>query len=494
MPFVIGCADAVAETWTLEDQLKLLQPGSYPSFADKPELQKEVVKLSGYSRFTHSAIGQLKAHSFMAQDNATADKKVAEETCENLTDELVRERVKNSTWVLSSGNSLSPRLAEVCQSLQSAFQLPFVTLNVYISHLDAPVTAPLHTDRFDSFIMQTEGFKRWRIFGTSNAVPAWPVLDSGMTDRGKAGDVLYLEQVGDMLIDETLAPGDVLYLPRGFPHATSTFGLSDEVKKRGSQTSSPYSTSLTVSLLLESVGLTMDKAFRCAAGMHEALLLKRHEDSEEMKVHDYNFPAAVFQHFAGFAEVVRRSAEASLATAVSMAEAKVRTAEENRAAKSHFDRADSFDAAQLLVRTVREGKAAARRCSWLDPQWGLADREVPAATRPWSGQERSLGILGFLARAVAPELKGQNLLEDWERLESTWMEGMVRKMHELAVESGLERWLQSEAGNGVQLRRTLQHLWRSMPIATEWCRERVYATGGDPKPLNPKPQTLNPKP
>ena len=33
-----------------------------------------------------------------------------------------------------------------------------------------------------------------------------------------------------------------------------------------------------------------------------------------MKVHDYNFPAAVFQHFAGFAEVVRRSAEASLAT------------------------------------------------------------------------------------------------------------------------------------------------------------------------------------
>ncbi|CAE7201170.1 unnamed protein product, partial [Symbiodinium necroappetens] len=218
MPFVIGCADAVAETWTLEDQLKLLQPGSYPSFADKPELQKEVVKLSGYSRFTHSAIGQLKAHSFMAQDNVTADKKVAEETCENLTDELVRERVKNSTWVLSSGNSLSPRLAEVCQSMQSAFQLPFVTLNVYISHLDAPVTAPLHTDRFDSFIMQTEGFKRWRIFGTSNSVPAWPVLDSGMTDRGKAGDVLYLEQVGDMLIDETLAPGDVLYLPRGFPH------------------------------------------------------------------------------------------------------------------------------------------------------------------------------------------------------------------------------------------------------------------------------------
>ncbi|CAE7538525.1 unnamed protein product [Symbiodinium sp. CCMP2592] len=383
MPFVIGCADAVSETWTLEDQLKLLQPGSYPSFADKPDLHKEVVKLSGYSRFTHSAIGQLKAHSFMAQDNVTADKKVTEETCENLTDELVRERVKNSTWVLSSGNSLSPRLAEVCQSLQSAFQLPFITLNVYISHLDAPVTAPLHTDRFDSFIMQTEGFKRWRIFGTSSAVPAWPVLDSGMTDRGKAGDVLYLEQVGDMLIDETLAPGDVLYLPRGFPHATSTFGLSDEVKKRGSQMGSPYSTSLTVSLLLESVGLTMDKAFRCAAGMHEG--------------------------------------------------------------RNHLGQC--FSAEEVLRATP--------------------ERQSMRAVLP----------LGFLARTVAPELKGQNLLEDWERLEATWMEGMLKKMHDLAVECGLERWLQSSAGNGIQLTRTLQHLWRSMPIATEWCRERVYATG-----------------
>lgn len=35
-------------------------------------------------------------------------------------------------------------------------EVPFVTTNVYISRLDSPVTAPLHTDRFDSFIMQTE--------------------------------------------------------------------------------------------------------------------------------------------------------------------------------------------------------------------------------------------------------------------------------------------------------------------------------------------------
>lgn len=35
-------------------------------------------------------------------------------------------------------------------------KVPFVTTNVYTSRLDSPITAPLHTDRFDSFIMQTE--------------------------------------------------------------------------------------------------------------------------------------------------------------------------------------------------------------------------------------------------------------------------------------------------------------------------------------------------
>lgn len=50
------------------------------------------------------------------------------------------------------------KVAELLTSsgAQSPLQVPFVTTNVYISRLDSPITAPLHTDRFDSFIMQTE--------------------------------------------------------------------------------------------------------------------------------------------------------------------------------------------------------------------------------------------------------------------------------------------------------------------------------------------------
>ena len=252
MPFVLECGELVSGCWTLEEQLRLLHHSSYEVFQNTDQ-KREPIQLRGYSRFTHPAIGQAKAHSFMAD----------QETKYEATEASVRQGLEMGTWVISSGNSLSPKLAHICRALQNSFQVPFVTTNVYTSRLDSPITAPLHTDRFDSFIMQTEGAKRWRIFDTSKAVPRWPVLDAGMSDRGKAGDVLYLEQVGPLLLDELLKPGDVVYLPRGFPHATSTFDTSSLSKI------SRYSTSLTVSLLLESVGLTMDKVMRCAAGIHE---------------------------------------------------------------------------------------------------------------------------------------------------------------------------------------------------------------------------------
>ncbi|CAK9086968.1 unnamed protein product [Durusdinium trenchii] len=252
MPFVLDCGDLVAHRWTLEDQVLLLRHESYEVY-QKDALPKKPIQLTGYSRFTHPAIGQAQAHSFMVDTTEVVD----------TTEASVRQGLEMGTWVISSGNSLSPQLAQICLALQSSFQVPFVTTNVYISRLDSPITAPLHTDRFDSFIMQTEGAKRWRIFGPGAATPRWPVLDAGMSDRGKAGDVLYLEQVGPLLLDECLKSGEVVYLPRGFPHATSTFQTSSVSGKTG------YSTSLTVSLLLESVGLTVDKVLRCAAGIHE---------------------------------------------------------------------------------------------------------------------------------------------------------------------------------------------------------------------------------
>ena len=149
------------------------------------------------------AIGQAKAHSFMAddqRDREATEASVRQGPCGQPCNGLQRRNVwwtvtglEMGTWVISSGNSLSPHLARICEALQCSFQVtrsildfgktwendenvkhceaksckvsvsvrncwqvPFVTTNVYISRLDSPITAPLHTDRFDSFIMQTE--------------------------------------------------------------------------------------------------------------------------------------------------------------------------------------------------------------------------------------------------------------------------------------------------------------------------------------------------
>jgi len=365
LPFVLECGELVAKRWTLEDQLSLLRHESYEVYRSS-KAERKPIQLTGYTRFTHPAIGQVKAHSFMADESETP----------KLTEAAARQGLETGSWVISSGNSLSPNLAEVCQALQSSFQVPFVTTNVYISRLDSPVTAPLHTDRFDSFIMQTEGAKRWRIYATSQEVPSWPVLDAGMTDRGKAGDVLYLEKAGALLLDECLLPGDVVYLPRGFPHATSTFSTAS----LPGAAKSKYSTSLTVSLLLESVGLTVDKVLRCAAGMQEGC----------------------------------------------------------------NERGQCFGAEEILMAT------------------------------PKHQQLRATLPIGFLASTVSPSLRAVSLGAEHQEV---WVEAMVVKLMSLAKECGLVRWMAAGAGREAVLRRVLQHVWQSLPRATEWCKDRVYCTG-----------------
>jgi hypothetical protein len=139
----------------------------------------------------------------------------------------------------------------------------------------------------DSFIVQTEGRKLWRVFAPNDKL-RHPIVDLDMPDRGKNGDVLFLEDVGSLLLDVSLDTGDLLYLPRGHPHATSTHrsmmpkpAKSKSKRQRGvaaARDRMQVSQSLTVSLLTGSVGLTLDKVIRC--GVVEFLCLP-----EETKLH-----------------------------------------------------------------------------------------------------------------------------------------------------------------------------------------------------------------
>lgn len=68
-----------------------------------------------------------------------------------------------------------------------------------------------HCDRVDVFAVQLLGTKQWRV---------WPVLEA------RKGDAPHFsasgEELGSPIIETTLSPGDVLYLPNGTPHVAVT--------------------------------------------------------------------------------------------------------------------------------------------------------------------------------------------------------------------------------------------------------------------------------
>eukprot|EP00913_Durusdinium_trenchii_P025888 g24294.t1 len=73
-------------------------------------------------------------------------------------------------------------------------------------------------DRQDVLVFQATGEKRWQIYHPPQIGDVDPLR------RGKDGDVM--EDLGKPLLDVVLEPGDVLYVPLGYGHSTSTAQLS----------------------------------------------------------------------------------------------------------------------------------------------------------------------------------------------------------------------------------------------------------------------------
>lgn len=92
----------------------------------------------------------------------------------------------------------------------------WVNMNLYVTPPGLHVSAPPHNDRQDVFILQSSGSKRWKLYEPRVALPLEHQI------RGKAGDIIQEEELDKPLLDVMLHPGDILYLPRGIIHATST--------------------------------------------------------------------------------------------------------------------------------------------------------------------------------------------------------------------------------------------------------------------------------
>jgi lysine-specific demethylase/histidyl-hydroxylase NO66 len=110
-------------------------------------------------------------------------------------------------------------LAGVCADACFAFNMP-VALNMYLTNPGQVTSAPLHTDKQDVFVLQTQGQKHWRVYA-----PPSLKLNSDPFARGKDSDIFLRDEVGEPIIDTVLSPGQILYVPGGFPHTTGLYAL-----------------------------------------------------------------------------------------------------------------------------------------------------------------------------------------------------------------------------------------------------------------------------
>ena len=135
----------------------------------------------------------------------------------------VEESLTKGTVVLNSAGAYLTPLAAISLATLESFQLP-VGLNVYITAPGMTVSAPPHTDKQDVFVLQTQGSKHWRVFAPpapSNKPAADPYA------RGKGPDDFAVADLQEPLIETNLKPGQLLYIPAGFPHTTDTLQGGD---------------------------------------------------------------------------------------------------------------------------------------------------------------------------------------------------------------------------------------------------------------------------
>ncbi|KAL7511831.1 hypothetical protein ACHAXN_008761 [Cyclotella atomus] len=96
--------------------------------------------------------------------------------------------------------------------------------NAYLTPLNSQGFAP-HYDDVDVFILQLEGFKRWRVYVPFNKAETLPRASSrDYTEKE-------VEEMGEEEVDMVLGPGDVMYLPRGWIHQAETVARPSHMPK-----------------------------------------------------------------------------------------------------------------------------------------------------------------------------------------------------------------------------------------------------------------------
>ena len=131
-------------------------------------------------------------------------------------DKVLEEFAAGSTIVLQGLHRTWEPLSAFTRELSAELGTP-CQVNAYVTPAASRGFDP-HYDVHDVFVIQIHGRKRWSIH---SPVHTDPLGDEPWTDHR---DAVAVRAAGTATIDETLAPGDVLYLPRGWIHSATALG------------------------------------------------------------------------------------------------------------------------------------------------------------------------------------------------------------------------------------------------------------------------------
>ena len=131
-------------------------------------------------------------------------------------DAVLHHFAEGATLVLQGLHRTWRPITDFSQALAAELGHP-VQVNAYVTPPQSTGFSD-HYDVHDVFVLQIAGEKRWRI---RRPVHELPLRDEPWTDHRAA---VQQAAAGPALIEETFAPGDCLYLPRGYLHSATALG------------------------------------------------------------------------------------------------------------------------------------------------------------------------------------------------------------------------------------------------------------------------------
>ncbi|WP_346238150.1 cupin domain-containing protein [Niabella insulamsoli] len=121
-----------------------------------------------------------------------------------------------ATFVIQAGQRYFDNLSRCCLELSQKFQSP-VQANLYLTPNKSQGFNP-HWDTHDVFVLQISGTKTWHLYGFEKELPT---KNQTFVSKGYSKEPIQTIQ---------LAPGDFLYVPRGYVHdAVADDGISSHI-------------------------------------------------------------------------------------------------------------------------------------------------------------------------------------------------------------------------------------------------------------------------